>query len=501
MLCSSMVQSIQKIMSFRRKTIGNEDDIISNGISQMDSSFPEGFMWGTASSAYQVEGAWMQDGKGMSIWDAFSHTEGHINDKTTGDTAIDMYHKFKDDVQLMKNLGVTHYRFSISWPRIIPAGEGSTNPNGVQYYHNLIDELIANNIEPVVTLYHWDLPLALHTKRRGWLAPEIVKSFLKYAQVCFAEFGSKVKWWITINEPWCVALLGYQTGEHAPGIQDGNWDDIYIVGKHLLLAHACAVALYRQEFQEIQQGQIGITLNSDWFENIDKSSQASERALEFMLGWFADPIFLGKYPQSMVVTLGDSLPPFTAQEREIIKGSSDFFGVNHYSSYAVKLANHEGKGYNHDVGVDKICLGGTKLSSMGWPIYPQGIRKLLNWIQNRYQPQNGIIVMENGVALEEDEETTGISDVNRIKYIHDYLKQVQLSIREDGVDCRGYFYWSMTDNFEWQFGFSKRFGLYRINYDTLERKQKASARYYSEVIQNNSLDIGSITDENNATNI
>eukprot|EP01023_Acetabularia_acetabulum_P063823 TRINITY_DN8092_c0_g2_i8.p1 TRINITY_DN8092_c0_g2~~TRINITY_DN8092_c0_g2_i8.p1 ORF type:complete len:444 (-),score=64.91 TRINITY_DN8092_c0_g2_i8:383-1714(-) len=437
----------------------------------------------------------MAQGKGWSIWDAFTHSEGHIKDNSTGNVAIDMYHKYKDDVQIMKSLGVTHYRFSISWPRIIPSGEGTTNLKGIQYYHNLIDELIKNNIEPVVTLYHWDMPLALHTKRRGWISEQNVQAFVKYAQVCFTEFGSKVKWWITINEPWCVALLGYQTGEHAPGIQDGNWNDIYRVGKNLLLAHAYAADLYRREFQETQQGKIGIALNSDWFENAEKNSSASDRALEFMLGWFADPIFLGSYPQCMVDTLGDDLPPFTPEQQQIILGSSDFFGINHYSSYVVKLARFEGKGYNHDVGVDKQCIAGTKLSSMGWPIYPQGMRKLLNYITDRYKPEGGIIVTENGVALDEDEESTALSDVNRLKYIHDYLKQVQLSVREDGVDCRGYFYWSMTDNFEWQHGYSKRFGLYRINYDTLVRKQKTSARYFSEVMKNNSLDIGPIIND------
>eukprot|EP01025_Chloroclados_australasicus_P050118 TRINITY_DN5731_c0_g2_i2.p2 TRINITY_DN5731_c0_g2~~TRINITY_DN5731_c0_g2_i2.p2 ORF type:complete len:260 (-),score=20.81 TRINITY_DN5731_c0_g2_i2:779-1495(-) len=185
------IQNTNQFIISKRKAIGDNVEV-RNGI--QDQSFPDDFMWGSASSAYQVEGAWMEDGKGLSIWDAFSHTEGHIVDNTTGDVAIDMYHKYKDDVKLMKRLGITHYRFSISWPRIIPSGEGAVNQKGVQYYHNLIDELISNGIEPVVTLYHWDLPLALHTKRRGWLSPEIVSSFVSYAKVCFEEFGAKVKW-------------------------------------------------------------------------------------------------------------------------------------------------------------------------------------------------------------------------------------------------------------------------------------------------------------------
>eukprot|EP01026_Neomeris_dumetosa_P001167 TRINITY_DN10288_c0_g1_i6.p2 TRINITY_DN10288_c0_g1~~TRINITY_DN10288_c0_g1_i6.p2 ORF type:complete len:296 (-),score=35.04 TRINITY_DN10288_c0_g1_i6:257-1066(-) len=258
--------------------------------------------------------------------------------------------------------------------------------------------------------------------------------------------------------------------------------------------------MYRKQFRNEQGGQIGLALNCEWFENLEPaqtptSFNASERMLEFMLGWFADPVCFGQYPESMVSTLGDKLPEFTPQQQKLLKGSIDFFGLNHYATYAVRskkatqIDNQQNQqdqiGYFLDVGVEQILLPNSRLSSVGWPIYPQGMRKILNWIKDRYQPVGGIIILENGVALPEEDQGQGVNDVERIKYIHDYLKQVQISIRDDGVDCRGYFHWSLMDNFEWSYGYSKRFGLIRVNYENQERVEKTSAKFYSQIIRNN----------------
>jgi len=294
--------------------------------------FPNDFIWGTATSSYQIEGASVKDGKGPSIWDAFCSIPGKIHNNENGDIACNHYENFKEDVQLMKKMGVKAYRFSIAWARIMPTGKGAVNKAGIQFYSDLIDELIKAGITPWVTLYHWDLPLALQLEDDGWLGNKISDYFAAYADVCFEYFGDRVKNWITLNEPWVVAILGYGQGVFAPGRVSN--DEPYLAGHQLILAHAKAYRIYKDKYQH-QKGQIGITNNCDWREPLtdsQKDKDAAERALQFFLAWFADPIYKGDYPQVMKTSLGGRLPTFSKEEQKMIKGTSDFFGLNHYTT-------------------------------------------------------------------------------------------------------------------------------------------------------------------------
>ena len=288
------------------------------------------FVWGVATAAYQVEGAWQEGGKGLSIWDAYAHTPGKILNGDNGDISCDQYHRFKEDVALMRGMGVTAYRFSISWPRIVPDGLGAVNQAGIDYYNRLIDCLLANGIAPWVTLYHWDLPLALQMEKDGWLSRETAEAFALYAKICFVAFGDRVKNWITLNEPWCSSVLGHGMAIFAPGRKSP--DEPYVAAHNLLLGHAMAVKEFRSGMFE---GSIGITNNCDWREPLTDSQgdcDAAQRALEFFYGWFTDPVVFGDYPDVMKNRLGDRLPRFTDAERDLIKGSSDFLGLNHYST-------------------------------------------------------------------------------------------------------------------------------------------------------------------------
>ncbi|CAN0902046.1 Beta-glucosidase 24 [Linum grandiflorum] len=319
------------------------------------SVFPSGFLFGTASSAYQYEGAAAEGGRGPSIWDTFTKIQGKISDGTSGDVAIDEYHRYKEDVQLMKDMGLDAFRFSISWSRILPNGKvsGGVNKAGVTYYNNLINELLSNGIKPFVTLFHWDLPQHLEDEYEGFLSPKIVSDFGAYADVCFKLFGDRVKNWITLNEPLTFTQFGYATGDLAPGrcsksinnncTKGDSSTEPYLVTHNQLLAHAAAVKVYREKYQAKQKGIIGITLVSSWFVPYSKSKhdlKARQRALDFMYGWFMDPLTKGEYPKSMKSLVGNRLPKFSKEESELVKGSFDFLGLNYYtSSYAANTVN------------------------------------------------------------------------------------------------------------------------------------------------------------------
>ncbi|GMH42844.1 hypothetical protein BSKO_10763 [Bryopsis sp. KO-2023] len=467
--------------------------------------FPEGFMWGTATASYQIEGGWNEGGRGWSIWDSFSHTPGNVENGDTGDVACDHYHLYKEDVQRMKAMGLKYYRFSIAWPRIQPAGKGEANKAGLDFYNSLIDELLAAGVEPVVTLYHWDFPLELLTKHDGWLnRTDVPDYFAAYARLCFQHFGDRVKWWITLNEPWCSALLGYGTGEHAPGRTCAPAVEPYLAAHSLLLAHAKAVQVYKKEFQETQKGKIGITLLCNWREPMPNddpeifklNQQAADRSNLFWLGWFADPIYLGDYPKVMRDYLGPRLPKFTEEERELVKTTPDFFGLNHYSTdYAKHIPGTEhqtlplaGENYWSDMCVEKWEDPSWPKNAMEWPMVPWGFRKLLLWIQNRYNPEGGIICTENGCALHEPTKEVAENDQVRVDFYKGYISEMHKAIQE-GADCRGYFAWSFMDNFEWALGYSKRFGLHWVDYETKERVQKASAKWYADVIATNRVKV------------
>lgn len=458
-------------------------------------TFPDNFLWGVATAAYQIEGAARVGGRGASIWDAFAHTPGRVENGDHGDVACDHYHRWREDIALMKAMGLGCYRFSIAWPRVLPQGHGEPNEEGLAFYDALIDGLLANGIQPWVTLYHWDLPLALQIEEDGLLNPRIAERFVEYARLCFARFGDRVKHWITFNEPHCSATLGHGIGVHAPGRQSDV--EPYIAGHNILRSHARIVELYRNEFQDTQKGVIGITNNCDWREPLTddpRDVEAAQRGLEFFLGWFADPVYFGRYPERMLSRVGAKLPRFTDEERSLLAGSSDFFGLNHYTTALTSepdpnrhIDNEVRRGNGGVYGDQGVTLSrdaAWDATDMGWSIVPWGCRKLLGWIDARYGCPP-IYITENGCAMPgEEDRATAVNDAGRVAYLNGYLGACHEAI-QGGVDLRGYMYWSFMDNFEWAFGYGKRFGLHWVDYATLERAPKASAKWYGETIRRN----------------
>jgi beta-galactosidase len=458
----------------------------------MNKRFPDHFLWGSATSSYQIEGAVREGGRAPSIIDAMCQTPGKVLNGDTGDIACDHYHHYEADVKRMKELGLQAYRFSIAWPRIQPDGKGAPNPEGIAFYNNLINCLLDHGIQPWVTLYHWDLPLALQIEHDGWLNRSIVDRFGEYARICFEQFGDRVKNWITLNEPWCSAVLGHGLGTLAPNRIDR--DEPYIAAHHLILAHAKAVEVYRTRFAD-QKGVIGITNNCDFRYPLTDSAAdraAAERSMEFFLGWFADPIWKGDYPAVMRERLGDRLPRFSEEERKMVLGSSDFFGLNHYTTMYASEPEPEQKleanvagngGMIDDQGVHLCNDPAWKKTHMDWAIVPDGCREMLKWIDKRYDHPI-IYITENGCALDEPDHETGVNDSGRVDFFSGYIGQCRNAIAA-GVDLRGYFAWSFMDNFEWSWGYGRRFGICRVDYETLERTPKQSARWYSQVIASN----------------
>jgi len=464
--------------------------------------FPEGFVWGLGTAAYQIEGAWNEDGRGPSIWDTFSGSgdyEPNVGHEVKGDSGAvtcDHYHRMEEDVKLMASLGLKNYRFSISWPRLLPAGTlaGGINQAGVAFYHRLIDALIAHGITPFVTLFHWDLPEALQTPQlRGWLDRAIVPLFRDFAELCFNQYAGKVRYWTTFNEAWTFTVLGYGTGSKAPGrpyIDIGTFP--YLAGHNVLLAHAEAVEAFRANSAATANGgKIGITNNCDWNEPASSSAAdiaAAERANEWWLAWFADPVWLGHYPASMVARLGARLPTFTPEEQAKLRGSADFFGLNHYGSQFVREDRNNLSVYWNDYEAAAHHTADMPRAASVW-LYgvPWGLRKLLNWVSKRYH-HVPIYVTENGWSTPGDEGwAKGVVDDGRVLYYANYTGEVQRAINEDGVDVRGYFAWSLMDNFEWERGFSERFGLVYTDFETQARHPKASARWYTATIAANAV--------------
>jgi beta-glucosidase len=458
--------------------------------------FPDNFLWGSATSSYQIEGAWLEGGKGLHIWDVFSHTPGRTASGDNGDRACDHYHRYKEDVALMAKTGLKAYRFSIAWSRIQPDGKGEGNKEGIAFYNRLIDELLANGIIPWVTLHHWDLPAALQTEDDGWLNPSTSDVFADYARICFAAFGDRVKNWITMNESWVMAILGFYDGVFAPGRKSNS--ECYLAAHHLILGHAKAAKVYNDDFKQNQGGQIGMTNNCDWrAPKTDKpeDAAAAQRSLEFLLGWFTDPLYFGDYPQVMKDRVGDRLPKFTDEEKAMVKGSSDFFGLNHYTTmYAAHVpeggsANnyiYSNAGVYEDQHVALTADPNWELTDMEWPVVPWGLRELLLWISERYD-NPPIYITENGCAMPDTVVDGKVNDPRRIDFLDSYLGACHEAI-EQGADLRGYFLWSLMDNFEWASGYDKRFGMIHVDFETLERTPKASAEWYAGVVERNGLD-------------
>jgi beta-galactosidase len=457
--------------------------------------FPKDFVWGTSTSAYQIEGAWNSDGKGPSVWDAFCLIPGKIAKGETGQVACDHYNRYKEDVQLMKQLGIKVYRFSVSWSRVMPAGRGQVNEAGFKFYSDLVDELLANGIEPWISLNHFDLPLALELELDGWLSSQLPDLFADYARLCYERLGDRVKNWITFNESWVVAMLCYGQGIFAPGKVSNALP--YLAGHHLLLAHAKAYMVYDDEFRYKQKGRVGITNNCDWREPLtdsDADKEAAQRSLEFYFGWFTDPIFFGKYPRSMVERVGDRLPRFSPQESAMLKGSVDFIGLNHYNTFFAADSGGDQKqsspyangGILEDQDVNLTANPQHELTDMNWPVVPEGVHKLLKWIADRYN--NPVIyITENGCAFPDKLENGEINDEKRINYFKGYIANCHKAIH-DGVNLKGYFIWSLMDNFEWSSGYKMKFGICHVDMQTLKRTPKASALWYKKVIEKNGLE-------------
>ena len=436
--------------------------------------FPPDFRWGTATAAYQIEGAVNEDGRGRSIWDAFSHTPNKTWHGDTGDLACDHYHRYREDVDLMRQLGVGHYRFSVAWPRIYPTGGGTLNIDGVAFYDRLLDTLLAAGIRPVVTLYHWDLPQALE-ERGGWRNRDTVYYFRDYAGRMFEQFGDRIDTWITHNEPWCTAVLGHLLGQHAPGIQDPA--QAGVVAHHLLLSHGLSVQAYRSQRAG---GQIGITLNlSAVYPASDRPEDlaARDRMDTILNRSFLDPIFLGNYPSGLNEMLGSAGEAVRGDDMAQIGSPLDFLGVNYYTYQVVA----------HDA--DQTELAGVKdvtprdeVTDMGWPVGPAGLTDLLRRVHGQYT-RIPLMVTENGAAYPDQLVDDRVRDSARISYLKRHIGALGDAL-DSGVDLRGYYVWSLLDNFEWSFGYSKRFGLVYVDYDAGQRRlPKDSAWWYRDFIQ------------------
>ena len=449
-------------------------------------NFPEGFIWGAATASYQIEGAWNEDGKGENIWDIASHTPGKIKNGDTGDVACDHYHRFKEDVQLMKKLGLNAYRFSISWSRIFPSGIGKINGEGLLFYDKLINELLANGIEPVVTLFHWDLPSPLQ-KVGGWESPDVVEAYVNYATLMFNHFGDRVKKWITFNEPMVFTLGFYTEGFFGERNVEGG----IIAARNVNLAHAKAVRAYRRS--EYSDGKIGITLDLSSIypkteSSLDKMATSIVDGVFNRL--FLDPVLKGSYPKDIIRIFKDvfNIPPIPKEDLNLLQlNPIDFLGINNYSCQRVHaekpedLIDIEGL-----LKVDKI--EGRTYSEMGWEIYPKGLYDLLMRVDKDYNHPT-IYITENGMACKDDIITNGIvQDDDRLNFLRDYFEAAHQAIL-DGVTLKGYFVWSLMDNFEWLEGYSKRFGLIRVDYNTQERIWKKSAHWYQNVIAENGFTV------------
>lgn len=443
--------------------------------------FPKDFQWGAATSSYQIEGNVHADGKGISIWDLCAHQPGFVWYGHTGDEACDHYRRFREDVRIMKEMGLKVYRFSISWPRILPNGTGEVNEKGLQFYSDLVDALLESGITPYVTLFHWDYPEAL-MQRGGWLNRECVEWFGEYTRVVVDRLSDRVKHWLTINEPQCFAGLGYETGIHAPGMQVGK-RYVFQVAHNLLLAHGKAVQVIRTHAKKPPLVGFAPALNyvmpdSDSPEDLEKAHQkmftCDPGAGIWNTSWWTEPVYHGRYPEDGLKLFSQWLPEYTAEDMSLISQPLDFFGFNYYQ--ASRYSGIKNPGYAE--------------SAVEWPIEPEGIYYMAKFLYKEYGMP--LLITENGMSnLDWPMPDGRIHDVQRIDYIRQHLRNVHRAM-EEGVDIRGYMYWSFMDNFEWQNGYRKRFGLIYVDYLTQNRIWKDSAHFYKKVIETDGANLNDL---------
>jgi beta-glucosidase len=441
--------------------------------------FPEGFLWGAATSAYQIEGSPLADGAGVSNWHRFSHTSGRIQDGTTGDTACDHYRRWAEDVDLMRELGLNAYRFSIAWHRVLPEGRGKLNPKGLDFYLRLADALNAAGIEPCATLHHWDWPAALDDLG-GWACRDAAGWFADYAHAVFRAMGGRVRLWSTLNEPWVIVHEGYFQGSHPPGLC--SLEKVPLAAHNLLRGHALAVQAFRAD----GHGQIGLVVNLEPKEaasDREPDQAATARAHAYMNRQFLDPVFLGTYPEELADIFGPHWPRFPEEDLKLIQEPFDFLGINYYSRSVVRddpqaLPPRAGR-----------VRQNAEHTVMDWEVYPDGLKDCLLWVQRRYG-DIPLYVTENGAAFADPPPKEGqVADPRRVNYLRQHLRAAHEALRA-GAKLKGYFAWSLLDNFEWAFGYGPRFGLVQVDYATGARTPKNSAKFYRKVSESRGAAVG-----------
>lgn len=439
--------------------------------------FPEGFLWGAATAAHQIEGSPLADGAGPSIWTRFAHTPGMTLNGDTGDVACDHYRRWKDDVALMKRLGLQAYRFSVSWSRILPEGTGRVNQAGLDFYSRLVDELLANGIEPLLTLYHWDMPAALDD-RGGWLNRDCADWFAEYGSVLYRALDGRVKKWVTLNEPWVITDGGYLHGALAPGHRSRF--EAPIASHNLMRAHGAAVQAYRA----IGQHEIGLVVNIEpKYAATESAADAAavKRAHAYMNEQYLDPALLGSYPPELREIFGEAWPEWPAEDYALIQQKLDFVGINYYTRSVTKDA----VSYPLNTGVVRQPSG--TYTETGWEVFPQGLTDTLTWFKQRYGDipmyvtENGAAFFDPPVAEPDASGERRVRDPLRMDYLQKHISAIHDAIQA-GCDIRGYMVWSLLDNLEWSLGYSKRFGVVHVNYATQDRTPKDSAKWYSKVI-------------------
>lgn len=464
--------------------------------------FPETFLWGVATSAYQIEGATDADGRGESIWDRFCRQPGAIKNGHTGDSACEHYYRWRDDVALMRELHLNSYRFSVAWPRVFPDGGGALNSEGMGFYDRLVDELLSSGIRPLVTLYHWDLPAALQDKG-GWAHRDTAFRFRDYAAVMFERLGDRVDLWVTVNEPWVAAMLGHYHGWHAPGVREAA--TAVQAGHHLLLAHGLAVEVFddlglrsgARSTASTGAGRIGISLDIHAYDAVSgdpRDRAAMERARTLEARWFIEPLVGRGYPEEALewYATHHAAPMVMPGDMEQMARPFDFLGINYYRRHVIAE--------DHMVplfGYRQVMPDGPPVTGMNWEVFPQGLHEVLQWVWDTYVrplPGRFLLVTENGAAYPDvvasDEAGPRICDASRLKYLESHLYQVWRAI-DRGIPVHGYYAWSLLDNFEWAQGYSQRFGVVHVDFQTQSRIVKDSGRWYAGVARANALSMTS----------